>query len=619
MADDNEEAEDERAVELSSVSAIYPELVKDLDRPFSASISIPVELIDPLAIVFPSVPGATATPAQPTPPRSDENKSSQEFILQEASLDPSLDVHLLSHLPPLQLHISLPDGYPNDHPPVLHLDFEISWLPKNRLQELEAAGAVLWEDCGRAQMIFSYIDHLREGAESGFGLAKAKGKGRPWEMSSPLKLALLDFDVSAKRAQFEQQTFDCEICLEPKKGAVCHKLNSCGHVFCVACLQDFYNSCITEGDVGSVKCIAPKCDQYEKSSTKRRRRDRTLEPSELLQIPLEQEMVQRYVVLKRKQALESDRTTTYCPRQWCQGPARSKKTEALDRDLNLGSDDEDDNPPPAYNPSDPSAPVPPPAERLAICTDCSFAFCRVCQKGWHGEFYVCFPQWREVELTAEEKASEDYMLMHTSPCPTCDARCQKTHGCNHMICFKCNTHFCYLCSSWLDKDNPYRHFNDLESGCYMRLWELEAGDGADVGNGFAGGVAGARQGLPMGPAAAIVNVPVGRYRDPIANENWPDDLSNSDDDDHYDDDSDDNSDVDEIMAAIFHRHNHPDPAARNAQREPPPAPNDALQRFLQLAQNDEEDEWDSDELEEEEGEDEGSGDDGFGERNGPHP
>lgn len=29
-------------------------------------------------------------------------------------------------------------------------------------------------------------------------------------------------------------------------------------------------------------------------------------------------------------------------------------------------------------------------------------------------------------------------------------------------------------------DNPYQHFNDLQSRCYMRLWELEAGDGEGV-------------------------------------------------------------------------------------------------------------------------------------------
>jgi E3 ubiquitin-protein ligase RNF14 len=54
-----------------------------------------------------------------------------------------------------------------------------------------------------------------------------------------------------------------------------------------------------------------------------------------------------------------------------------------------------------------------------------------------------------------------------------------------MICFKCKTHFCYLCSAWLDENNPYQHFNERYKGCYMRLWELEAGDGesGDEGEG----------------------------------------------------------------------------------------------------------------------------------------
>jgi E3 ubiquitin-protein ligase RNF14 len=57
-----------------------------------------------------------------------------------------------------------------------------------------------------------------------------------------------------------------------------------------------------------------------------------------------------------------------------------------------------------------------------------------------------------------------------------------------MICFKCNTHFCYLCSAWLEPGNPYKHYNEEKTGCYMRLWELEGGDGDDVGIGYAGGV-----------------------------------------------------------------------------------------------------------------------------------
>ena len=285
---------------------------------------------------------------------------------------------------------------------------------------------------------------------------------------------------------------------EPKKGTACHRISRCGHVFCIECLQDFYNNCIIEGDVGSVKCIAPQCghenDRTENthplsgSTQSRKKRDRTLEPSELLQIPLEQEIVQRYVKLKRKKALESDRTTVYCPRQWCQGPARSKRTEALDRGLD--DDPEDDcHDPLAHDGTKLAEGSIPPAERLAICTECTFAFCRVCKASWHGEFVICDPK-RKGELTAEEEASEEYIKLHTSPCPTCNARCQKTHGCNHMICFKCSTHFCYLCSSWLDSGNPYQHFNNPKQSCFLRLWELEAGDGDDVGRGFAGGVGG---------------------------------------------------------------------------------------------------------------------------------
>lgn len=415
---------------------------------------------------------------------------------------------------------------------------------------------------------------------------------------------------------------------EPKKGTICHRMTLCGHVFCVECLQDFYNNCITEGDVGSVKCIAPRCGQDQESgpkpdgaAAKRRKRDRTLGPSELLQIPLEQAIVQRYVMLKRKNALEADRTTVYCPRQWCQGPARSKKTEALDRNDDIGSDDEEqlEDRGEALDGSDDAAGPAKYAERLAICTECTFAFCKVCKAGWHGDFVICDPQ-RKAKLTAEEEASEEYIRLHTSHCPTCNAKSQKTHGCNHMICIKCETHFCYLCSSWLAPNNPYEHFNNPKKACHMRLWELEAGDGDDVGRGFAGGFESDDDGQDENPLADLDDVdsedeaePLHvhaapavppprnhrRRRNPVAPPPPP-----------------------RIQAAIARRAaaapgpgNDVDAADQrpiqepavhaNAAAVPPRQPPDvaarrlrvvALQRFLEMVQNDEEDEWDSDEL-----------------------
>lgn len=261
----------------------------------------------------------------------------------------------------------------------------------------------------------------------------------------------------------------------------------CGHVFCVQCLQDFYNNAINEGDLASVRCLAPDCSKKRaeaQTSTKKNRKPKTqLSPSELLQIPLEHDVVTRYVKLKHKAELESDKNTIYCPRKWCQGAARSKKHRKPSGFEDTESSDEESD-----TEAGGSAKFIAGKDLLAVCEDCSFAFCSRCFQGWHGEFTICAPKTNTGELTEEDKASLEYLKLHTTPCPTCAAPAQKTHGCNHMTCFKCHSHFCYLCSAWLSPANPYKHYNEETTGCYMRLWELEEGDGDDVGIGYGGGV-----------------------------------------------------------------------------------------------------------------------------------
>lgn len=213
MADDPEEGEDERAVELASLAAIYPELVVDATAsdPFSATIAIEVEPVEALSIRFPSADGA--------PPVRSLNPSTSiidgiahlGFEENEAIPVPFEDVSRLSHLPALNLRLSLPEGYPAKNPPVFHLESQYSWLPEKKLQELREAGHTLWEELGRDQVVFSYIDHLREAAERGFDMTQADDQ--VLEISPDLKVSLLDFDLKAKRAKFERETFECGICL----------------------------------------------------------------------------------------------------------------------------------------------------------------------------------------------------------------------------------------------------------------------------------------------------------------------------------------------------------------------------------------------------------------------
>ena len=212
MADDpgDGEVDDERALELSTIAAIYPELDihKDEGR-ISATLSIPVEPVEPTLIQFPSADGAPLG-GLPTPPNStDEGASQAEDHTQGSGV--TQDPHRLSYLPPLILDIVLPVGYPAEKPPLIHLESQFSWLPENVLLELEAASIRTWEKIGRDQAIFSYIDHLRE--EAGHGLGLAKDKDEVLGVPADLKVALLDFDLKARRAKFEQETFDCGICL----------------------------------------------------------------------------------------------------------------------------------------------------------------------------------------------------------------------------------------------------------------------------------------------------------------------------------------------------------------------------------------------------------------------
>ena len=336
-----EDAEDERTVELSSVAAIFPELVIKANDPFSADIDIPVEPAKPLNVLFDLSKPVDSSSHFPTPPTSNSegskirqsvNAAEDRTILRglNGEVISGRDGHELSHLPSVHLTIHLPAGYPAEAAPLFDISTQPPWLPEEICQKLLASGNELWEELGKDQVVFAYIDLVREAAERSFDLGGSGSFHLPLDFQMPL----LDFDRMSKRTKFEQGTFDCGVCLEPKKGSSCYRLSSCGHVFCIDCLQSFYTTCIDEGDVSSVKCLAPGCgkDQQSPATIHRTHRPKTIPPSELSNIPLPEQILERYITLRRKRALESAKSTIYCPRKWCQGPARTKASLAFDAD-----------------------------------------------------------------------------------------------------------------------------------------------------------------------------------------------------------------------------------------------------------------------------------------------
>jgi E3 ubiquitin-protein ligase RNF14 len=337
------------------------------------------------------------------------------------------------------------------------------------------------------QMLFSYITVLLERAETAFQ-DKETLPDTVLKLPQSLKDALLDLNERLEKETFEKQTFDCGICLDPKKGTQCYRIRHCGHVFCIKCLQDYYNDAIKEGAVQNITCLDPTCGKTGNPAIDRTLKPRKLTPKELLRIPLDLEMVTRYVEIKRKKLIESDPSIVFCPREWCQGAMRTAKYPKPG-DITQMDDPE------AYEFDAPAAPREktedeiaeenrmfgaPHTDRLAVCEDCNLAFCKVCLRSWHGDLVRCANR-NKKQISPEEQASLDFILGATTPCPQCEARCQKSHGCNHMQCFNCDAHFCYICAAWLDPRNPYDHFNfKRNEQCYGKLFQGVEGNDDEI-------------------------------------------------------------------------------------------------------------------------------------------
>jgi E3 ubiquitin-protein ligase RNF14 len=438
--------------ELEMLQIIYPEL--EITDEETAHIELPITLTDPLQIC---VECATQTH------------------------------HAITYLPPISIEFRLPKDYPLHAPPLVKLSSTAFWLSADLAKNLQATVATLWEEYGHCQILFTYISHIQEAAENNFGLSQLA-------VSSDCFDNLVAYDRQTAREEFKKGSYSCTICLDPKSGHKCYRMERCRHIFCTECLQSYYNAAIESGDVDNIQCLSPNCGTENMDVRDRRAmKVQHISPRELLQIPLDRKVVQRYVDMKRKKRLEADKSTVWCPRKWCQGAAKGNKypksTSPID-EMNE-SDTEDEKaiiPASTYKPLILLLPKETQEEqkarlqhvqRLSICEDCGFAFCKICHLGWHGELIWCYPVPEAIPPTPkfikEDQASLDYIATHTSPCPACWAPVSKTEACNHIICTMCRAHFCYLCSEELDPRDTYTHFNMPATPCFQRLWVLEDG------------------------------------------------------------------------------------------------------------------------------------------------
>lgn len=192
--------DDLRHTELETLEAIYPEIRRQTDEiegPLTFEIELPVQPATPVTVTFPAANGSD-TIITTGPGETAQNGQPEEDSLQ------------VSYLPSLVLRISLPDGYPSNCPPAVHISTDPQWLPQETLSKLERDGPRLWEEIGRDMVAYTYIDHVQREADDVFGAISADGT---LEIPAQHKVAVLDYDIKAQQEAFEKETFDCGICL----------------------------------------------------------------------------------------------------------------------------------------------------------------------------------------------------------------------------------------------------------------------------------------------------------------------------------------------------------------------------------------------------------------------
>lgn len=390
-------------------------------------------------------------------------------------------------LPPLVLNFEFPEDYPSTSPP----DYTLSskWMTRAQMSSLCRRLDELWEENQGCVILFTWIQFLKEevvdflAIKSPLEIHRAKSsdqrkKLEPADKNEEKKLEikktadscssvapfdpravtlldprldllpqLLDYDEAQRQRLFDGKVFCCGICFSEKLGGACLCFKECQHVYCKACMSEYFQIQIKDGNVQCLNCPEPKCSSVAT-------------PLQVKQL-VGEELFARYDRLLLQSSLDLMADVVYCPRVSCGTPVMVE-----------------------------------PDSTMGICSGCQYAFCTLCKMGYHGVSHCKLPTEelrdlrdeylsasvqgkkfmeqrfgkRVIQRAVEESFSRDWLDENCKNCPRCGTNIQKADGCNKMTCTSCKQYFCWLCLGALSRGNPYSHFNNPQSPCFNQLF-----------------------------------------------------------------------------------------------------------------------------------------------------
>ncbi|KAI7863140.1 hypothetical protein BDF14DRAFT_1876392 [Spinellus fusiger] len=201
----------------------------------------------------------------------------------------------------------------------------------------------------------------------------------------------------------ERYTFKCMICFDDEKEMITVGL-ACGHRFCIDCYIHYL--CINVSECKRrIVCPNEKCNITVDTKT-----IANLVPDDVLQ---------RYKQHLNRMYVDDNSCLKYCPAVDCQ--------YVIECTMPVNS----------FQSIIPS-----------VKCACQHVFCFNCILPDH-QPALCILVKKWMKICEEDIKSIQWLITNTKPCPGCQTAIEKNGGCNHMICKKCEHHFCWVCMrSW---------------------------------------------------------------------------------------------------------------------------------------------------------------------------
>lgn len=180
----------------------------------------------------------------------------------------------------------------------------------------------------------------------------------------------------------------CAICLDEKDSQFIYIMDTCNHKFCTACLRQYIENKIKNGETDSITC--PDCK-------------RELSIIEIKQL-VDEDTFQKFEEFSVKKAISKMKNVVYCPNPLCGTPM-------------IG--DVQDSP-------------------LLICPNekCKLRFCFNCKVSWH-EGMNCeqYNKWKTSQQTVEaEEKYNQWKQENAKSCPDCGTDIQKVCT-SHLVSY----------------------------------------------------------------------------------------------------------------------------------------------------------------------------------------